>query len=752
MAKYFQKKLILVFLCIASSFSLFSQSTFSGLDLDSKNTLIFTEEKFTTSKNFHKNLYSATIQSENPSQAAISEAKLLTCYPEKMDVLLQGKLLEIHNSEGIAQYSVTDNKLTWLKQNPINETSGLPPKNATSPDGNWVVYYEKTSPARAKVVLKNVSTNETTVLSENSEYSYVSIPVKWSKDSSYLIYEKNDNLYFYDIKELSKAEMLQESFRKIGPGTINSVHWANEKLIIYINHDMVYKISTNELYTRSLYVDMVGSGKVIGRLPTPMSNTNDQFWSDSTGNRILLIQNNKTLWYIELNGVDFDYISPLFSYPFINVPNGAVSFCVFWTPEDKGIQVPFVWIEILESGKKKSYVYKLTTSQQNKNAYFESLTIPSYVSTPQISPDGKTIAFIDEKSLHIYDIFTWKQIAFYNKEKIISFQWIDKNALYIGGTETVSYWEPYTDNSVVLFLSQATKYGFNGETGKIVAENIYGNFFYNEENNIWETSDVAISRNPIAQNAFWRVFLSTSKNTDYTNGIYVRTLKGLSETRPLFAEFNQLANKKPAISIVFDALDNADGITYILDILAKYNLKTTFFINGEFIRRYPTCVSEIVNAGHECASMFFTPADLTNSSYIVDESFIRRGLARTEDEFFALTGKELSLYWHTPYYKTTSAIINGGKQAGYTLVSPTTKQLDLQTLEDTAKNSTTYYSSTKIIEGIFKVLKPKAIIPVSVGLSNGTRTDYLYNKIDVLISAIMEEGYNILPISQLEIN
>ena len=74
----------------------------------------------------------------------------------------------------------------------------------------------------------------------------------------------------------------------------------------------------------------------------------------------------------------------------------------------------------------------------------------------------------------------------------------------------------------------------------------------------------------------------------------------------------------------------------------------------------------------------------------------------------------------------------------------------MQTLEDTAKNSTTYYSSSKIIEGIFSILKDNAIIPVSVGLSNGTRTDYLYNKIDVLISAIIEKGYKIVPVSELD--
>ena len=751
MKKNCLKKLVLSVICVFNVFLLFSQSTFSGLDLDAENTLIFTEEKFTTSENSHKNLYKATIQSKIENQAISENPKLLTCYPENMNILNGGKLLEIYNAEGIAQYSVSENTLTWTQQNPINQSSGIFPKTEISPDGNWIVYYEKTTPAKAKVILKNVSSNQTLTLTENTEFSNESVPVKWSKDSSILIYEKNNNLYFLDVKEFSNINMISESNRKIGVGSINSVHWANEKFFIYINHDMVYKIATNELYTRSLYADMAGSGNVIGRLPTPMNSTNDQFWTDTEGTHIVLIQGNKTLWYIELNGIDYNYSTPVFSYPFITVPNGAVSFYVFWTPEDKGVQNPFVWIEILESGKKKSYVYKLVTSKENKNAYFETINLPTFVSSPKISPDGKTLAFLDEKNLHIYDIFTWKQKAFYSQEKIVSYQWIDKNALYLGGTETVSYWEPYTDNSVVLFLSQATKYGFNGETGLIVAENGKGNFYFNEENNTWEKTENQITRLPSTQNPFWRVFLSSSKNADYANGIYIRTLAGLSETRPLLKDFLTTKAKQPSIALVFDALDNADGITYILDVLSKYNLKATFFINGEFIRRYPTCVTEIVNAGHECASMFFTTADLTNSSYVVDESFIRRGLARTEDEFFALTGKELSLYWHTPFYKVTNAIINGGKQAGYTLVTPTTKQLDMQTLEDTSKNSTIYYSSTKIIEGIFKVLKDKAIIPVSVGLSNGTRTDYLYNKVDVLISAILEKGYKIVPVSQLDI-
>lgn len=761
MTKRLQKKLLLILalVCFSNTLSIFSQSTFSNLILDENNRLLFTEEKNTFSGKNHKNLYFADIKvanhpdsTENPpkielNQAAKETPTLTTCYPEQIDVLLNGKIIKIYNQEGVAKYSLENNTLIWEKETRFQKTTYISPSTEISPDGKWIVYYEKTTPSMAKIILENAETEEKIVLSNNAEYSFVSIPVKWAPDSTFLVYEKNSCLYFIDLREAEKSKELSENFRKIGEGTINNLHWANKDLLVYINHDMIYKIATNEIYTRSLYADMVGNGKISGRLTTALDSEKDYFVTNSDGSKIILVQNNKTIQYIELSNNTFDFSTVLFSNPFVNVPKNAISYEFFWTQEIKGQEVPFVWIEVLQSGKKQSYLYKLESTEDL--TYFKKISIPEDVYNPQISPKEKNIAFIDDNALHIYDINSWKQIAFFSKEKIISYQWIDNETICLGGEDTISFWNPLTDEQNIFILSQAKKYGFDASTQNIVAENFYGNFEYNEENNVWIKTDKLISKTTPNQNPYWRVFLGESKNRFFTNGIYVRTLTGLSETRPLYVDYNLTVPNQPKIALVFDALDNADGITYILEVLSKFNIKATFFINGEFIRRYPNYVTEIVNSGHECASMFFTTADLTDSSYVVDEEFIRRGLARTEDEFYAVTGEELSLYWHTPYYKTTEAIIKGGRDAGYTLVRPTTKQLDLQTLEDTAKNSTTYYSSAKIIEGIFSVLKDKAIIPISVGLSNGTRTDYLYNKIDVLISAILEAGYEIVKVSDL---
>ena len=47
----------------------------------------------------------------------------------------------------------------------------------------------------------------------------------------------------------------------------------------------------------------------------------------------------------------------------------------------------------------------------------------------------------------------------------------------------------------------------------------------------------------------------------------------------------------------------------------------------------------------------------------------------------------------------------------------------------------------KIFDGI--------VIPVSIGTMDGTRRDYLYEKLDLLISSILENGYEIVSLKDL---
>ena len=47
------------------------------------------------------------------------------------------------------------------------------------------------------------------------------------------------------------------------------------------------------------------------------------------------------------------------------------------------------------------------------------------------------------------------------------------------------------------------------------------------------------------------------------------------------------------------------------------------------------------------------------------------------------------------------------------------------------------------------VISPDAVIPVSVGIADGSRSDYLYEQLPLLIASITEAGYDIVPVSQV---
>lgn len=752
MSKNTGTKLLVAAVACLFAMNAAAETTFSSMDLSADSELLFSAVTDDSSLCCYESLYLANLSSSG-DQAAVQSPEVLTCFPQQMNVYKNGSLLEIRNNAGTALYDASAASLTWTAGSDLSyqtrrTTSAFLEPVSVSPDGNWKCYFEKTSAITAKVILQNVTDGRTLVLADNSEYRFDRLPVLWSPDSSVLIYEKDGMLYFYKTSDVFNTASLTEEFRTIGKGTITNVAWANSKTIVYVNYDMVYAIAVNELQTRALYSDFLGIDRIAGRLPVPFDSKKDAFWVNDAVSALVVVQNNRTLWYLELNGTDFNYVSTILSFPLINVSGAAVSFRVFWTPVENNMQYPVVWFEVFHSGERESYAYRLTR-HDDASCSFNPLSIPASVSEPKLSPDGTKIAFKSDMNLHVYDIGSWKQTNVFSGEKIISFEWLSDSRIYVGGDETVRNWNLGSNTDIILFLSSIERFGWNMTGDTILGKNKAGTFIYDRDRNVWTSVAGEIERGSSIQNKYWRVFLGESKSDRFANGIYVRTLSGLTETRPLISDYTVSSDAEPRVSLVFEALDNADGLTTILDTLEKSGVKATFFLNGEFIRRFPSATREIENAGHQCASMFFTTGDLTSLTFVADESYIRRGLARNEDEFFSLTGKELTLYWHAPYYKLTDDIRNSGKKAGYAYVESSFEAKDTSTIEEYVRIGSPYYSTDQIIAEFASSLYDGCIIPVATGVSSGTRTDYLFDRLDVLISAIQEAGYRIVPVSEL---
>jgi hypothetical protein len=147
--------------------------------------------------------------------------------------------------------------------------------------------------------------------------------------------------------------------------------------------------------------------------------------------------------------------------------------------------------------------------------------------------------------------------------------------------------------------------------------------------------------------------------------------------------------------------------------------------------------------------MFFSVYDATDSRYRADAEFIKRGLARTEDEYFAATGRELSLLWHSPQYSTSTEMLDASAEMNYIYVGRDVDPLDWIGRFQGALTQGLYAGAHDLVERTAAAVQPGSIVPVRIGIPDGGREDYFYNELPLLINAMLAEGYEIVPVSQL---
>jgi len=215
----------------------------------------------------------------------------------------------------------------------------------------------------------------------------------------------------------------------------------------------------------------------------------------------------------------------------------------------------------------------------------------------------------------------------------------------------------------------------------------------------------------------------------------------------LFAHGSRIRRRE--VALVFDVVNAIEGLPAILQTLSEYGLRATFFLNGEAIRRHPDAAREIAEAGHEAGSMFTMNFNMTDSRFQLDREFIRRGLARNEDEYHAATGRELALLWHAPYYFASSEAVAAAREMNYAYISRDLDSLDWVTMDPGKAAPDSYFPSARLVERIVAQKKPGSIVPILAGKPAGTREDYLFQKLDLLIDALLRLGYTVVPVSAL---
>jgi len=689
------------------------------------------------------------------SESLLRERKIppiqqLTALPEKLQAVNNGRTIIAANKFGASGISLSGGLPVALSGYPSFVSGDIPLKGRTqglaaSNDGRWILYIEPTSPAYGNLLLTEISSGARQIISEKVELPASDFPAKWSPDSRLFVYLKNGRLFYFPIID-NMPVLTDERFRMIGQGGINSVLWGQHGDFFYFTGNTVYRVRNPELFTRTIYSDFLSIGSVIAVLPFEFDSGFDRYWLAPDSEAILVNKNGNSFFIFMLGENKNNAAQAAFALPHIALPFGTEELNVLWSPSGQLIVISSLLNEI--------NVWRFQISEgQTRNILTTQRNVPSSASGT-LSPDGSLAVFWGENGLELWDIPGWKQIQKLKNEPVLSCVWIN-NTQFISGSEKVIEEFSISGANItnrLICLSSADEIGFESgsrDPSRILAR-IDSSWFVTDGYTSWFPVNNPQLRQVSPDSERFRVFTEQQFTGNYKNIPMVRsvfsanTISLVSDhsVNRVFASRQQIKT-----ALCFDLYDDDAGLLQILSSLKRLNIKATFFLNGDFIRRNPIAASAIAEAGHETASLFYAPVDFADSRYRITQDFITRGLARNEDEFFHATGKEISPLWHPPFYRISGAVTAAASSAGYVTVTRTVELGDELSREDAVRIGIRQMSSSDMIEKIIREKRSGAVIPIRLGRLPGGRDEYLYQRIDVLLDALIRSGTEIVPAS-----
>lgn len=756
-------KIGLSFSLILVAASIDARTVFDGLDIGENDRLLFRAATGGDGSPRQSALFLADISTGGLSQ--------MTAFPERLELVDGGRTLQVRNPFGAVRIGLQGGLPAPVKGFPSFATgavvqSGRPEDIAASPDGKWLLYVEPMSPAFGRLVLIDAATGIRTPIADGIERPGRVFPASWSPDSRVFVYTRDRRLYSRSV-DSTPSSLVDERYRLIGEGTTSSIRWGFAGDFFYIRGSTVYRVRGSDLFARSLYSDFLEVGAVAGKIPFEFDPNFDAFWTAPDGSAILLAKGGRNLFYYPL-GIDDYGDSGAASLPYLMLPRSCSKLQTLWSPS--GIVTLFA--SFPSGSEQSSRVYRLMPSDEEDPSAawgFVEVKAPEH-SSATLSPDGTKAVVYGESGAVVYDYVNWRAGLRLSARTTFAALWMGNEELILADASRIE--RMGLDGRISLIcLSSADTYGFD-DTGSSVIARAGDKWYATDGKSPWKAIDAAAPRSSVTSTANHRAYIERLPSGPYETMPMIRDVRGVG-TRALlmkppidddpkaaqpskeepprpdapFTHGNRSGRRE--LALTFDLMEDAEGLPFVLDTLSRFGVRATFFLNGEFIRRHPAAAKEIEAAGHETASLFFAPIDLADSRYRIDAEFIRRGLARNEDEFFNATGAELALLWHAPYYAASQAIVSSGNSVGYRYVGRDIDPLDWFTRNDARKSPGLYRSAAEIVDYIMESKRVASIIPIRLGILPGGRDDYLFGKLDVLLDALMRAGYDVVPVSVL---
>ena len=181
------------------------------------------------------------------------------------------------------------------------------------------------------------------------------------------------------------------------------------------------------------------------------------------------------------------------------------------------------------------------------------------------------------------------------------------------------------------------------------------------------------------------------------------------------------------VAISFDAAWGNEDTQQLIDIMAKHQIKATFFVVGEWVDKYPESVKALHDAGHEVMNH---SNDHAHMSELSAEEIVA-DVAACNEKIEAVTGVVPTLI-RPPYGEYDDHVVNAIRSMG---MEPIQWDVDSLDWKDLSAGDLTQRVLSKVQPGSI-VLFHNAALHTPEALPG-------------IIEALLQEGYTFVPISEL---
>ncbi len=190
------------------------------------------------------------------------------------------------------------------------------------------------------------------------------------------------------------------------------------------------------------------------------------------------------------------------------------------------------------------------------------------------------------------------------------------------------------------------------------------------------------------------------------------------------------------LSISFDAAWGNEDTQQLIDILAKYGVKATFFVVGEWVDKYPESVKALHDAGHEVMNHSNDHAHFTKLS----KEQMQSNINACNDKIQAVTGVRPPLF-RPPYGEYDDNVVLATRDLGMERMS---WDLGMEPSQwDVASLDWKDLSAPDITQRVTSKVQAGSIVLFHNAAKNTPEA------LPGILEALLQDGYTFVPISQL---